>query len=119
MKTALALLFVVTGCLAAGDDTSDCESPQTVYPDRDGDGYGDSAKAEAHCVAPAGFVAQAGDCHDDNPAAHPGASEVCDAVDNDCDGMIDDADPSLDMTTTTTFYRDVDGDGFGIATTQQ
>ncbi|HVY47893.1 MAG TPA: putative metal-binding motif-containing protein [Minicystis sp.] len=30
------------------------------------------------------------DCDDTNPAAHPGAVEICDGVDNDCNGIIDD-----------------------------
>src|SRR5262249_40031910 len=29
------------------------------------------------------------DCDDTNPAAHPGGTEVCDGVDNDCDGIVD------------------------------
>ena len=49
-----------------------------------------------------------GDCDDCDPSIHPEATEVCDAVDNDCDGVVDgDAvDPS-------TWYLDHDGDGFG------
>jgi hypothetical protein len=36
-----------------------------------------------------GWSASCGDCLDDNPAAHPGAIEICDGVDNNCDGVID------------------------------
>src|SRR5205085_990199 len=55
-----------------------------------------------------------GDCADDNAAVHPDAMETCDAVDNNCDGKIDDADPAV--VATTTFYRDTDNDGFGDST---
>ncbi len=34
------------------------------------------------------------DCNDADPAQHPGATETCDAVDNDCDGRVDDLDPA-------------------------
>jgi hypothetical protein len=123
MKNASVLVVLlaifVTACAAeddgGGDDTGECETPQTFYPDDDGDGFGDMAGAEQHCTAPAGFIAQAGDCNDANPAIHPDAKEICDAADNDCDAMIDDADSSLDMTTAGTFYRDSDNDNYGDA----
>ncbi|QQS63522.1 MAG: putative metal-binding motif-containing protein [Chitinophagaceae bacterium] len=41
------------------------------------------------CTAPIGFVTNSGDCDDSNPAINPGATEVCDGLDNDCDGQID------------------------------
>jgi hypothetical protein len=121
MKNAsvLVVLFAifVTACAAdEGDDVGDCETPQTFYPDVDGDGFGDAAAGEEHCEAPAGFVAKGGDCVDNNPVIHPDAKEICDALDNDCDAMIDDADTSLDVATTGTFYRDSDGDGYGDIT---
>src|SRR5262245_16828891 len=113
----LLLAMLVTACAAedgpgGDDDTGDCPTPQLFYPDGDGDGFGDSNAGEEHCTAPAGFVAKGGDCADNNAAIHPDGKEICDAVDNDCDGMIDDADSSLDMTTTGTFYKDGDGDNY-------
>ena len=56
------------------------------------------------------------DCDDANPDVRPDALEVCDGIDNNCDALVDDADPSLDLTTATAFYEDADGDGHGVAT---
>ena len=53
----------------------------------------------------------AGDCDDSDAAVNPGATEVCDGIDNDCDGLTDSADDSV--TGTSTFYADADGDGYG------
>ena len=56
-----------------------------------------------------------GDCNDADATVNPNAIETCDLVDNDCDGLIDDNDPSLDQSDTTTWFADVDQDGFGNA----
>lgn len=49
------------------------------------------------------------DCDDRDPAVHPGQVEVCDRVDNDCDGEIDEG-------VSQTFFLDADGDGWGDGT---
>ena len=49
------------------------------------------------------------DCNDQDPAIHPGADEICDGIDNDCDGTVDGDDVEDPLT----FYRDLDGDGYG------
>ena len=43
----------------------------------------------------------------------PDADEVCDGIDNDCDGDTDDDDPSLLSSSLLTYYADTDGDTFG------
>jgi len=48
------------------------------------------------------------DCDDANGAIHPGAAEVCDGLDNDCDGTVD-----VDATDAADRYLDEDGDSFG------
>jgi hypothetical protein len=53
------------------------------------------------------------DCDDSNADIHPDATEICNDVDDNCDGLVDDDDSALDMDTTTTWYVDDDGDGYG------
>ncbi len=68
-------------------------------PDADGDGY-------------TAAVCGGADCNDADPAVHPGATESCtDGVDNDCDGLIDRADPDAVGCPNCT---DADGDGYAV-----
>ncbi len=53
----------------------------------------------ADCEADAdgdGYSAKCGDCNDENATVHPGADEICDGVDNDCNGIVDDGDEDGD-----------------------
>jgi len=52
------------------------------------------------------------DCNDNNPAVHPGATEVCNGIDDNCNGLVDDG------LQTFPFYRDADGDGYGNSRTR-
>ena len=81
----------------------------TYYSDADGDGFGDTESAFPSCGSPTGVVSLPGDCDDTNPLINPAADEVCDGVDQDCDGVADDG--AVDGTVAS--YMDVDGDGFG------
>jgi uncharacterized protein YkwD len=79
----------------------------TYYRDVDGDGFGVERNSIISMTPLAGYVAEAGDCDDNNSAISPGVREVFDSVDNNCDGTIDEGfSPRR-------YYRDVDGDGFG------
>lgn len=79
---------------------------QTYYQDADTDGFGNLAQPILACSQPPGYVSNSTDCNDLNAAVNPDATEVCDGIDNDCDGQTDEG-------VQTTFYADVDGDGFG------
>lgn len=83
------------------------------YPDSDGDGFGLEAAPESACAAPEGYVATIGDCDDADPAVNPDAAEICDGVDNNCNALIDDADPLVSGPNE--YYLDYDGDGYGNA----
>jgi len=58
-----------------------------------------------------GYVTDATDCDDTRSDVNPGAAEVCDdtATDEDCDDLVDADDPDVELTT---YYIDVDGDGW-------
>ena len=86
------------------------------HRDGDGDGYGDAATAQAVCDAPEGYVADGTDCDDIAADIHPTRVEVCDGLDNDCDGYHDDDDLDLDPTSRTRWYVDDDEDGYGSPT---
>jgi len=64
-------------------------------------------------LIPVDVVASSGDCSDFNSAYHPDADEVCDGTDNNCNGLIDDADASLAQNQASRYHLDVDGDGWG------
>ena len=84
-------------------------TPATYFRDNDGDGAGAVATGRVFCRAPVKepWVKDSTDCDDTDPAVGPLATERCNAKDDDCDGVIDDG---LSLQT---WYRDVDGDGFG------
>ena len=58
------------------------------YPDQDGDGYGAMVYATISCLDPVGFVQNNIDCDYSNPMINPDASEECDGIDNNCDGIV-------------------------------
>jgi hypothetical protein len=61
----------------------------TFYADADGDGYGNPASSVQASSQPSGYVTDHGDCNGNSSAIHPGATELANAVDDDCDGMVD------------------------------
>ncbi len=96
---------------AIDDEDSEVSGGTTWSRDADSDGYGSATDTFEACEGTTGYVTDASDCDDGDAAAHPGAAEVCDDVDNDCDGAIDESD--WDLADATTWYRDADRDGYG------
>ena len=79
----------------------------TYFMDADGDGFGDDATAMRACAPPSSsYLRRGGDCDDGEAAAHPGAIETCDGVDNDCNLRVDD-----NASDGSRYYLDRDGDG--------
>src|SRR5262249_8577029 len=62
---------------------------QTFYRDADGDGYGNQSQTTQSCTQPAGYVSNNTDCDDTRASVHPSAPEICDGLDNNCNGTID------------------------------
>ncbi len=81
----------------------------TFYRDADGDGFGVAAMTVVACSAPPGYVSTGTDCDDTSPARNPAASEICDGIDNNCNGSVDEG------VATSSYYPDCDHDGFGAA----
>lgn len=76
------------------------------YYDGDGDGTGNPNATVQACSVPGGYVSNTNDCNDGNASVYAGALEVCDGMDNDCDGQTDEG-------LLNTYYLDNDGDGLG------
>ena len=92
----------------ATDDDGSCTLALPYYPDTDGDGFGNLFLEEYYCIQPLGYVDNSGDCDDSNSDIYLGAAEICNDLDDDCDGEMDNG-------VTIAFYADADGDGFGWA----
>jgi hypothetical protein len=92
---------------------ADGSTPRVFFEDLDRDGFGNEARPRSYCSAPVfdPFVLRGGDCNDNaefGKSSHLGAKEVCDGLDNDCDGVADD-----ELTNLQPFYEDQDNDTFG------
>ena len=62
----------------------------SFYPDADGDGHGVlGGSAVMACAAPPGRAALADDCDDAASTVYPGATELCNGGDEDCDAASD------------------------------
>ncbi|WP_339627168.1 MopE-related protein [uncultured Winogradskyella sp.] len=111
MATTLPYAYVSDNTDCDGTDADEFPG-QTWYIDADRDGYASSTTVS--CTRPTnGFIlselsaAGTDDCNDSSNVVYPGAPEICDGMDNDCDGLIDEG------IIKPLFYVDADGDGYG------
>ena len=84
------------------------------YFDYDGDGFGDNSSPETACEAPDQHVTDNTDCNDADAAINPSATEICDTgdVDENCNGVADDDDETVEESSKIAFYADADLDGY-------
>ena len=94
-------------------DESDATGTTDFFLDADGDGFGDPAEVMTTCEQPDGYVTDNTDCDDMSVDVYTGAPELCDAIDNDCDGDVDQDDADFDSANLLTYYADQDQDGYG------
>lgn len=124
ISTFFAVAFAIAGCdsfstarveadnsssVPAGTGVNTPCVPQIYCRDADMDTYGDPNDCVMSCKIISGYAGNNMDCNDDpksGGAIHPGVSESCDGVDNDCRGGVDDS-------ATMKWYFDNDGDGRG------
>ncbi len=92
-----------------------CNAMEVCYADVDNDGYRPNSTATVNSsdmdcadVGEAVSTDPIGDCNDNNSNINPGKPELCNGTDDDCDSFIDEG-------LTTTYYRDFDSDGYGMA----
>ncbi|SHO53799.1 Putative metal-binding motif-containing protein [Desulfopila aestuarii DSM 18488] len=71
------------------------DSSSTWYWDNDGDRYGDQEISVESASQPTGYVAEYGDCDDNDENINPGTTETCNDVDDNCDGIIDETCSTL------------------------
>jgi hypothetical protein len=83
---------------------------QGFFYDGDGDGYGKPGDLQCLCKPQAPYSAtQGGDCDDGKAGVNPKQKDVCNGLDDDCSGLVD--DPGADGCLP--WFVDNDGDGFG------
>ena len=96
------------------DDEDATRNPASFwYIDDDADGFGNPSAPIDSCTASEGASSNDQDCDDENAFVRPNVNEICDAIDNNCNGLIDDDDPDIDIFTQVPVYLDEDLDGYG------
>jgi hypothetical protein len=115
-STAASACTPTASQVANADDCDDTDravwEESEWFDDIDGDGYGSSTSGSFVCHPDASQVDNGDDCNDVNRYISPGATETCNDVEDDCDGLTDDADSDLDTSTGTEWSLDTDSDGY-------
>lgn len=113
MRTSL--LFATLASLSfvscqIGEEPRECkeEDEVFVFVDRDNDGFG-TDPLQYVCNVGENQALNSLDCNDDDAGVSPDSPEMCDGLDNNCDGRVDEGLPN------TSYFPDEDGDGFGNA----
>ncbi len=100
------------------DGEVDEDAGSSWYPDEDGDGWGAVGVEITACLPEEGYTDTTGDCDDQDPAIHPGALELMDLLDQNCNGYIDETTviPSIELerlpSTAPRVLGDINGDGY-------
>ena len=92
-------LVLLSPFFACNGDKANCPTDTAsavVNTDGDGDGFDNES-----------------DCNDLDASINPGAEELCDNLDNNCDGLVDDDDSALITASATEWFLDSDEDGYG------
>ena len=106
-RSLIPILILAAGCggkVECGPGTKDVDGVCVIKSSA-----ADDTGADADDDRDGDGVPRGTDCDDDNSSVYPGADELCDGVDNDCDGRVDEED----AINPGTFFKDADGDGFG------
>lgn len=115
--------FGVAAVAGNGNGTSGGDSPgradfpwafgcpsRTFAVDLDRDGYGSKELGTrlgcSDDAPPMGYAAMLGDCDENDESVRPGATEICNKKDDDCNGQVDEGAPPVMM------WPDADGDGY-------
>ncbi len=80
---------LVAGDAGSLEDVFARDQLRDWFIDVDADQYGDVTTLLTASFRPSGYISVGGDCDDANPAVNPGATEVCNGIDDNCDGVID------------------------------
>jgi hypothetical protein len=91
------------------DDQDATVQTRSWYVDEDDDGFGTEEKVVA-CVQPEFTATNSDDCNDHDSSISPAGTELCDEIDSDCNGKVDDNAQDTHL-----LYRDFNGDDFGDA----
>ena len=92
-------------------DDGSCEYAQWIWPDSDGDGFGDAdAQSAFECPpVPSGYVLNGQDCNDDESSVYPGAPATAMGLDNDCSGVIEEDEEAPPIACWIHHCEDLDG----------